>query len=114
MTPGTVFLIFPFFLIVAKLGRWILRRCGKSESVSTKLSKMHVQEERPSYYSALKAKTREALIREEVRNFMRLGLAPKFDKAALLELIEAPEIENSKQLTGEESYRVLWHRDIAN
>ena len=45
---------------------------------------------------------------------MRLGLAPKLSKATLLELIEEPEIENQKQLTGDESYRVLWHRDIAN
>ena len=106
MTPGTIFFLFPIFLGFGKLMQLLCRTCGSGYSTSKRLKAIESEQDkfkndRPAFYSVLKAKTREALIREEVRNFKRLDLATKLGKEALVELVMAPEAEYEEHMSGD-------------
>lgn len=54
---------------------------------------------------------RQALIREEVQNFIRLGTS-KLSQEALVELVCQPKAPREERITGDPSYRILWQRDL--
>ena len=74
---------------------------------------MPVEQELPSFYSAMRLPTREALVREEVQYFKRLNCS-KLSKEQLMELVCQPRAPKENRLTGDSSYRVLWHCDLSH
>ena len=61
----------------------------------------------------MRKRTREALIREEVQNQERLN-SSKLNKEALMEMVCQPKAAKEERCTGDASYRMLWHYDLAD
>ena len=75
-------------------------------SLRAKIKKMIVNQKVDSFYSALKASSRESLIREEVSDNLRTGTS-KLNKENLRDLVMMPKSKKELLLRGDESYRIL-------
>ena len=114
VTPGSVFLLFP----VIKVFGWILKYCLRRSQVDSwfthmdHIEKQVVEQDLPSVYSTMSIAAREDLIREEVISRQRLNFS-KLSQHQILALAKEPEAELDLQITGDQSYRTLWHKEFA-
>ena len=111
VTPASVFVLYLLVVIVMVILR-LLRKCfGCKRCVkrmADEVDDIVIGQQLANFYSSLKSKVRESLIREEVQDFKRLQTS-KFSRDMLCELIMAPKVDKSLRLHGDASYRILRH-----
>jgi len=109
ITPGTVFFIYPVFLLLSMIMSCVCRSQKDScYTIRSNIDKIQVEQKLPNYFSALRTTAREALIREEVQYFHRLNFS-RMSKETLSNLVKEPKASPEDRLTGDQSYRILWH-----